>query len=197
MKHLLTLLLLALPSSMLAQERPWYVPGSRRLDLHALSRDISDTMGLMLGVVLPPLEPGRSRAGQVQRVLAATAQTYAALKIPVALNDSTRFMVGNEQFAVRSDLGGRSLAMYLECGQDVNGLWAEIYKISMAMVTFLTPGEGNTLEFRTVLVASAVEIPRAQPNSRECRTTQTLERRVYDMTLKALAKEGFRPVGAL
>ncbi len=129
-------------------------------------------------------------------MLAAVAQAYGALKIPVSIADSTRFIVGNDQFSARSDLGGRSLAMYLECGQDVNGLWAELYKISMGMITFLTPGAGDTIELRTVLLASAVDIPRAQPNTRECRSTGMLERRIYDMTLKILAKEGFRASGA-
>jgi hypothetical protein len=185
-------LLVLVATPLAAQERPWYVPEGRRIELHGLSRNVSDTMGLVLGIVAPALAPGSSRAAQFQRVIAATAQTYRALKIPVTVSDSVRFIVGNDQFSARFDLGGRSLAMYLECGQDANGLWAELYKISMGLITFLTPGDGDTIELRTVLLASAVDIPRAQPDTRECRTLGSLERRIYDMTLKTLAKEGFR-----
>lgn len=189
---LLGLLFSGLALSAQAQERPWYSPRSRLITLQGLAQSVSDTMGLALTLEAPAATDSATHVSRVGRVFSALAGVYASLKVATPVRDSGQLVVGNQQFIQRNDIGGRSLAMYLECGQDVNGLWAEIYRIRMTLVTFLTPTGQNDIEVRTVLIASAVEIPRALPNTRECRSTGQLERRVYDMTLKVLAKEGYK-----
>ncbi len=184
----------ALPAAVLAQgvSRPLYDPGSRLINLNALSRTISDTTGMALSIEAPPAADPEARLAQAGRAFAALAQVYAQLKVPAGVRDSARMIVGNPQFRVRSDLGGKPLAIYLDCGQDVYGLYADIAPVEMSLVTFLAPQGGSTIEVRTVLVARAVEIPRIRPNVRDCRSTTELEKRVYEMLVKALAKEGYR-----
>jgi hypothetical protein len=187
-----SLIFAVLPLAAEAQEtRPWYTPGSRMVNLNALSRSVTDTMGIALAIEMPGAMDSAARVVRVGRVFTALAAAYAELKIPTEIRDSARLMMGNPQFYRRSDLGGRTLALYLECGQDINGIFAEIYRISMSLVTFLTPGGGDDIEVRTVLLASAVDIPRAQPNTRECQSTGELERRLYQTMLKLLGKQGF------
>jgi len=185
------LAVLVLAGNAAGQDRPWYTPGARAVRLNELSRSMTDTMGIALTIAMPPAADAAARIARVGQVFAALAGVYAELKIPAEIRDSTRLMVGNPQFYRRSDLGGRTLAVYLECGQDINGIYAEIYRVSLSMVTFLTPGEGDEIALRTVLLASAIDIPRPPPNTAECGTTGELERRIYQMMLKALGKLGF------
>ena len=186
------LLVLSLAPSLQAQERPWYTPRSRMLNLVGISGRVSDTMGLALLMEAPVATDSATHVNRLGRAFAAVAGVYASLKVATPVRDSGQMVLGNQNFVQRNDIGGRSLAMYLECGSDVNGLWAEIYRIRMTLVTFLTPSGVNDIEIRTVMMGTAIEIPRALPNTRECRSTGQLERRVYDMTVKALAKEGYR-----
>ena len=169
-------------------DRPWYSPGSRSLRLNELSKQISDTMGIALNLVMPTAGDAAGRFERGGKVFAALASVYNDLKIPAEIRDSSKLMIGNAKFFRRSDLGGKSLAAYLECGQDINGIYAEIYRISMSMVTFLTPAEGDEISLRTIVFATAVDIPRPPPNTAECGSTGELERRIYQMTLKALGK---------
>lgn len=185
--------LAATPAPTLAQvARPLYEPGSRKVNLQALSRTVSDTMGLALSIEAPEAEDRQTRSAQADRVFAALAQVYAQLKVPPDLRDSARMVVGNQQFRLRSDLGGKPLAMYLECGQDAYGMYADIAPVEMTLLTFLSPLGGSTLEVRTVLIARAVDIPRVRPNTRDCRSTEQLERRIHQTLVKALANEGYR-----
>lgn len=169
-------------------DRPWYTPGARAIRLNELSKQISDTMGIALNLTMPAATDVAGRFERVGKVFAALAGVYNELKIPLDIRDSTKLMVGNVKFYRRSDFGGKSLAAYLECGQDINGIFAEIYRISMSMVTFLTPAEGDEISVRTIVFATAVDIPRPPPNTAECGSTGELERRIYQMTLKALGK---------
>lgn len=183
----LALALLATPLAA-QQDRPWYTPGGRAVRLNELSKQISDTMGIALNLTMPSAADAAGRFERVGKVFAALASVYNDLKIPADIRDSTKLMIGNVKFYRRSDLGGKSLAAYLECGQDINGIFAEIYRISMSMVTFLTPGEGDEISLRTIVFATAVDIPRPPPNTAECGSTGELERRIYQLTLKALGK---------
>jgi len=171
-----------------AQDRPWYNPGSRMVNLHELAKSVSDTTGIPLVITMPPAADAAGRIGRVGQVFAALASAYVALKIPAELRDSGQLMLGNVKFQRRTELGGRSLALYLECGHDINGVYAENYPIALSLVSFLTPVGRDEIEVRTVLLGTAVDIPRAKPNTAECGTTGELERRIYQMTLKALGK---------
>ncbi|MGQ0703657.1 MAG: hypothetical protein ACT4PM_11050 [Gemmatimonadales bacterium] len=189
---LLLLAAAAAPAAPAQVIRPLYDPGSRTINLSAISRTVSDTMGLAFSIEAPTAEDREVRIAQAGRAFAALAQVYDQLKVPPDLRDSARMIVGNQQFRLRSDLGGKSLPLYLECGQDVYGLYADIAPVQMSLLTFLTPLGGSTIEVRTVLIARAVDIPRIRPNTRDCRSTGELEKRIHQMLVKALAKEGYR-----
>lgn len=170
----------------------WYRPGSRVVAPGTLDRSISDTMGIPFAILLPARATEKSSfATAVGRVFAAMAAAYTELKIPTQIRDSAMLEVGNPGFYSRSDLGGRTLSIYLECGSDINGIWADIYRISMSLVTFITPIDADSVQVRSVLFARAVDIPKPQP-TRECGTTGELERRIYSLMLKNLGKEGYR-----
>jgi hypothetical protein len=149
---------------------------------------ISDSLGTLFIVVVPHL-PGESGAklAPSARVFSALAAVYADLKVPIPVRDSANLIVGNEKFSLRGDLGGKSLGIYLECGSDVNGVWAEIYPISTSLISLLTPMPADSVELRTVLFATAVNIPKPIP-TKDCRSTGELEKRLYRSLLKKLGK---------
>lgn len=183
-------------ASAVAQARPWYSPGSRLVTLGGISRVVSDTMGTAYSLQSPAAADGAARMVHLRQVFGAVAAAYTALKIPLPVKDSTQLLLGNPEFYDRYELGGKSLALYLDCGQDINGSWAEIYRIQMSLVTFVTPKNTDEIEIRIVLLARAVDIPRAQPNYKDCRNTGELERRIFEAAAKPLTKMGFRAIGS-
>lgn len=147
-----------------------------------------DTVGKAF-VVVVPVTPNETagKLAPARRVFAALASVYADFKVPTPLRDSTELMLGNEKFSMRGDLRGKSLAVYLECGSDINGVYAEIYPIATTLFSLVTPLGADSVELRTLLLATAVNIPKPIP-TKECRSTGELEKKLYQATLKKLGR---------
>jgi len=151
-------------------------------------RSLSDTMGTPFIVAVPNrITVNGVKLDPTGRVFAALAAAYDDLKIPTTLRDSAGMMVGNDLFSLRGGVGGKSLSIYFECGADVNGVFADIYRISTSLVSFVTPMPADSVEVRTVLFATAVDIPKAIP-TKDCKSTGELEKKVFTSMLKKLAK---------
>ena len=151
-------------------------------------RSLSDSMGTPFIVRVPNrVTVNGERLNAAGRVFAALAAAYTDLKIETTLRDSANLMVGNDAFSLRGGVGGKSLSIYLECGADVNGVYADIYRISTSMISFITPMPEDSVEVRTVMFATAVDIPKPIP-TKDCKSSGELEKRVFTSMLKKLTK---------
>jgi len=151
-------------------------------------RSVTDTLGRAYYLVVPArLGEGGEKLPPAARAFSAVAGAYTDLKVPNPQRDSANLIVGNDNFSLRGELGGKSLAVYLECGSDVNGVYAEIYPINTSLITLVTPLPADSVEVRTLLFATAVNIPKPIP-TRECKSTGELEKKIYQSMLKRLAR---------
>jgi hypothetical protein len=187
MKRPALLLLLALLPATPASAQVTNFSNRVRELLRRPDRSAMDTLGRAFIVVVPPVSGESAKLAPARRVFTALAAAYADLKVPTPLRDSTELLLGNEKFSMRGDLGGKSLAVYLECGSDINGVYSEIYPIATTLLSLVTPLPADSVEVRTVLVATAVNIPKPIP-TKDCRSTGELEKKLFQATLKKLGR---------
>jgi hypothetical protein len=115
--------------------------------------------------------------------LAALDAAYSELGIEVKLRDSKTGEIGNRKFSKVNSLAGQSLSSYVGCGWTSVGPAADNYRITMSLVSRVTPnGTGSSVETR--LTAFGEDI--SSKGTVSCATRGRLERRVHELALKHL-----------
>jgi hypothetical protein len=118
-----------------------------------------------------------AKIDDVWRVLPAV---YESLGIPITQLDQAGRIVGNPEFRLRRQLGGVSLARYLDCGRAQTGPNAESYEITMAIATQVQAAAGGQTTVSTLVDASARPVS-FTGTSTPCTTNGGLEERILSM----------------
>jgi hypothetical protein len=118
----------------------------------------------------------------VWRVLSSV---YEQLDIPVTHSDARGAELGNPGFRAWQ-VEGRRMAAYVDCGTSLKGQLANLYDVTLSVMTRLTEGPiGATIVTTTV---DAFGTPRAvSGNEVPCRSRAVLERRVVEVIAEKLA----------
>ena len=115
-------------------------------------------------------------------VFSALAAAYQDLGIEVKFLNSTARQIGNKRFSKMYDLAGVRLSKYVGCGSTETGPAADNYRITMSIVSQVTPaGSGSRLS--TQLSAFAEDLGSSK-GILSCLTLGGLEQRVYQLTVK-------------
>lgn len=138
-------------------------------------RVLSDTMGTPYTVPYP-----------AEAVFHALPAVYESLKIPPEVRDSAMQAVGNQGFDRRVEVAGRRISGMMQCGSGADGDYADYYKISLSLITFVTPVDANSSTVRSVFLGSATT--GTARGTRECRSNGELERRIQDLVKRQLDK---------
>ena len=117
-------------------------------------------------------------------MLAALKAAYADLGIEVKLWNPQTGEVGNRNFTKSYRLAGRPISDYLGCGVTTTGQAADNYRITMSLVSRVTPsGSGSTVE--TKLTGYAEDISSSK-GTLSCMTLGILEQRLQKLALTHL-----------
>jgi hypothetical protein len=117
-------------------------------------------------------------------VLAALDSAYADLGIEVKLWNPQTGEVGNKNFKKMYRLGGKPLSDYLGCGTITTGQVADNYRVTMSLVSHVTPA-GTVSRVETQLTAYAEDIGSSK-GTLSCLTLGTLEARLHDLAVRRL-----------
>lgn len=114
-------------------------------------------------------------------MLPALSAAYGDLGIEVKLWNPQTGEVGNRNFTKMFRLAGRPISDYVGCGTTTTGQAADNYRITMSLVSRVTPnGSGSTVE--TKLTAYAEDI-NSSKGTLACMTLGTLEQRLQKLAL--------------
>jgi hypothetical protein len=114
----------------------------------------------------------------------ALLSAYNDLGVDVKFMDSRTGEMGNKNFARTSDLAGVPLSRYLDCGLTQTGPGADMYRITMSLVSQVTPvPTGSKVE--TQLSAHGENFA-ASKGAIACETRGTLEKVVNQLVAKHL-----------
>jgi len=93
--------------------------------------------------------------------------------------------MGNAGYLARR-VEGKRLSIYLECGSDFTGPYANQHDVTLSLMVQLTSAPENETVVTTVVNASAK--PRAVSGTRlRCTSKRSLERRVVELIAEKLA----------
>ena len=178
MKHRLMLLGLLLGPNVGAQAQNYAV------DRHFEIRPAGRAMHVSLDTVDTPTH----FRGSPFRVYRALAAVYEGLKIPLNITDSIRGQVGNTGVPMRT-IDGKRMSNYVGCGSGMTGQYADIHRVTVAVVSWVQPRGRDSSTVRTGVFAGAVD--RAEGSSslpRACSTTGILEERIRVLLREKLAQ---------
>ena len=119
---------------------------------------------------------------QVWTVLPAV---FDQLQVEVTTVDSRSRVMGNAGYLARR-VEGKRLSIYLECGSDFLGPYANQHDVTLSLMVQLTNAPENETVVTTVVNASAKA--RAVSGTRlQCTSKRSLERRVVELIAEKLA----------
>lgn len=130
-------------------------------------------------------ESSHTVQGSVEGVWAALQVVYDELEIPLAVVNAAGRYLGNSNFSPRR-IAGQRLSRFLDCGYGMTATpLADEYRISMGVITRISPAEGGGTLLLTELVANA-DRRDASADPVRCATKGRLERMIAEMVAEQL-----------
>ena len=138
-------------------------------------------------VLLDSLSRSQPMTGARATVLGAIISVYDSLGIPIDYKNTEAGIVVAERFTVRRQLGKAALSRYLDCGQGMNGVNANIYRITMVVATWLYPTQGPVSEVRIAIVGSGQDMTGSNVQSVLCNSKGVLEEEIATQVRRRVA----------
>ena len=113
----------------------------------------------------------------IDKVWSAMSPAYDSLAIPLTVFDPANHTIGNEGLKAHRRIGKTRIAEYLNCGNGEGGPSADLYDISLSVVSKLQPNSsgGTTL---TTTVDGVAKPASFSGDYIKCTTTSGLEQRL-------------------
>lgn len=129
------------------------------------------------------------------QAFAALRAVYTELKIPQSVSDSANGQLGTLTFKRTFTLGNDYLSVYLECGAGVTGVYADSWRITMGIASFVRTAADGATTIATGLVAQADDMDGAAKAPVMCGSSGRLEARIATM-VKARIGAGSQGAGS-
>jgi len=118
--------------------------------------------------------------------LAALREVYSDLGIDVKLYDPGSGQIGNRNFSKTGRLGSERISTFLGCGMMISGEAADNYRVTMSVVSQVTPSDtGVNLE--TWLTAAARDLGTSSADV-SCASKGTLEAKINRLVQERIAR---------
>ncbi len=120
-----------------------------------------------------------------EKVLEALRSAYSDLGIEVKLYDPTHGQVGNRNFTRSYRLSGQPLSRFIGCGTTMTGEAADSYRVTMALLSQVTPENGRS-RVQTSLTGAAQDIGTSDERV-SCLSRGLLEAQVNELVSRRIA----------
>jgi hypothetical protein len=109
---------------------------------------------------------------------------YDSLRVPIALVDTVNMRLGSGSFHP-SRIGGKRLSRYLDCGRGMTGANADIYRVTVSLVTWVSAQSGGRTQIHTAIQANA-KARDVNSYPVNCSSKGILEREIAELTAEVL-----------
>ncbi len=120
-------------------------------------------------------------------VPASPALTYGAaaavlqeLKVPLSVNEPQNGVLGSDGFTMMRLLGRVRLSQYLSCGSGMSGEYADVRRITMALIVWVDSAGPAESRVRVGMLAGAQDLSGVSRNAVLCGSTGALESFITD-----------------
>lgn len=135
-----------------------------------------------------PVATSMTVAASPVDVWAAAKKVYAALDIPVTIDNPGAHQLGNDNFVKNRQMAGHSMTEFADCGSGMEGPKAASYRMYLSLLTVVTPdGKGGTV-VQTTFVPMAQDVAGGSTDRIPCGTSGRFESLVLDQIKAAVAK---------
>lgn len=115
---------------------------------------------------------------------AALQAAYQDLGIEIKMIDPATRQIGNRRFTKMYDIAGVRLSKYVGCGSSETGPTADSYRITMSILSRVTPTpDGSRIDTQ---VTATAQDPGTSKGSLSCTSLGGLEQRIHGLTAKHL-----------
>ena len=129
-------------------------------------------------VLLDSMRQEHAIAGTPEAVYSATLHAFADLGIPIGNTDNTHGIIGSEKFDRMHSLAGAPMSRSFSCGESATGSNADSYRLSIAIVAWVSPSRNGGTTLGLAAVASGADISGTYRNPRECASTGWIEGKI-------------------
>ncbi|MDQ2889575.1 MAG: hypothetical protein M3R65_03330 [Gemmatimonadota bacterium] len=143
------------------------------------SIETGESMGARMGSV-PEFKSAQRATVQlgIADAWAQSAKAYASLGIPITIATPETHTIGNTGMRRTHTLGGERLSSFLECGAGSGGgLNADLYGVSMSVISQLRALSDGSTEIATMVQATATPLTFGSP-AVTCSTSGVLEQKI-------------------
>jgi hypothetical protein len=139
-------------------------------------------------IAIDTIMQGRRRldapAGQVWT---SAERVFYDLKVTTDVRDSVAGYVGVKNLVKSSSMAGKPMSAWLNCGIDMTGPKADIYRLNIALIAIVTPLSATQTELGVGLAASGLDMRGSSANPVICATTGRLEVDFVERAARILA----------
>jgi hypothetical protein len=121
-----------------------------------------------------------------EMVYQAVMQTFKELGIPAGNTDSKLGIIGSERFEKMRVLAGSQMSMLFSCGEGAAGPYADFFRLTIAVVTWVKPLEGGKTALSIAVAAAGQDVSGSYRNPRECGSTGRLETKILERVQKVV-----------
>ncbi|MFI5229731.1 MAG: hypothetical protein ACHQWU_11725 [Gemmatimonadales bacterium] len=128
-------------------------------------------------------------AASPTEVWSAAEKVYAAMEIPVTVENPRAHQLGNANFYKTHQLAGESMTRFVDCGSGMDGAKAASYRIYMSLLTTIdADGKGGST-VKTTFVPMGQDLSGGSTDRIPCGTTGRFEQLVLDQIKGTVARK--------
>ena len=107
---------------------------------------------------------------------AALMRAYTTLGIPITASEPNKRLLGSGPTRAHRKFGGQSLSQSLDCGSSITGDNADMYEVTIRLVSEIEPAGDNSI-VRTQIAATATAVGSSN-SALHCTSKRTLEKKI-------------------
>jgi hypothetical protein len=121
-------------------------------------------------------------------VWTAAKKVYAALGIPVTVDNPTAHQLGNANFYASRRLANQPMTQFVDCGNGMTGQKAATYRIYMSLLTTIESDGGSGTRVNTTFVPMGQDVTEGSTDRIACASKGAFEKLVLDQIAATAAK---------
>lgn len=134
-----------------------------------------------------PRAVGATIAAPPAAVWLAVKKVYAALEVPVTVENPTTHQIGNQNFFKSRTFAGTPMTQFVDCGSGMTGPKAATYRIYMSLLTDVI-NEGTGTKVQTTFVPAGQDMAGNSTDRIPCGSTGRLEQLFLERVKAAVGK---------
>ena len=142
------------------------------------------------GMIMGEQPQGESAAiaAPPDAVWQAAKKVYAAIGVPLTVDNPASHQLGNPNFYASRQFAGQPMTKFVDCGNGMTGAKAATYRIYMSLLTTIVSDGGSGSRVHTIFVPLGQDVTEGSTDRIACGSKGALEQLVLEQITAMAAK---------